>query len=29
MLAGCLFGWEPFLFARTSIGAHAASSLLH
>jgi hypothetical protein len=29
MLAGCLFGWEPFMVARTSIRAHAASSLLH
>jgi hypothetical protein len=29
MLAGCLFGWEPFMAARTGISAHAASSLLH
>ena len=29
MLAGCLFGWESFWFARSSISAHAAPSLLH
>ena len=29
LLAGCLFGWEPLWFARTSISACASSSLLH
>lgn len=29
MLAGCLFGWEPFSVARTNASGHAASSLLH
>lgn len=29
MLAGCLFGWEPFVVPRASICGHTVSSMLH
>lgn len=29
MLAGCLFGWEPFFVAPTDISGHATSPRLH